>query len=190
MEKISLKEKIIEVQDFKEAISKIRDRIKRQSILIIDIDGVLVDIDAKILLQGLKFFISSKEKFEDFCRKHKIPIDYLLMIRRIIQKGAGVILFTNRIKSKDKNHFPFIAQETIEKFERKNIPVIFYQKFLAILPFLQKLPEELLNKIKDRKEIFYIGSGKIDKIMFKKLARQFKDKKFEYIQVGSKDRLI
>ena len=187
MEKISFKEKSPRIKSLNEVISEIIDRINHKSVLIIDIDGVLINIDIKVFLRGLILYMFSKKQFRNFLKEYKIPTSFLLKIKRIRKKGADVILLTSRFQTKDKSYFPFISQETIERFQKSDIFIIPYPKFSF---GIVELPEKIINKIKNKSEIFYIGSGKLDELIFKKLAGQFKDKKFEYFQVGQGNRLI
>jgi ribonucleotide monophosphatase NagD (HAD superfamily) len=184
MEKIKIKkENFLKFNSFHEAVDNIFNKIDDKTALIIDIDGVLLEMDIKIFLQGLNL-ITSKEKFENFLEKHKISFSNLKALKEIIEKGAKVILFTDRFKTLNKNFFPFISQETISRFKESGIEIISHPKFLL------KLPKELLDKIEENEKIFYIGSGKIDELLFKKLRSVFVDKNLEYLQISSKSKLI
>jgi len=184
MEKTKIKkENFLKFNSFHEAVDNIFNKIDNKTALIIDIDGVLLEMDIKIFLQGLNL-ITSKEKFENFLEKHKISFSKLKALKKIVEKGAKVILFTDRLKTLDKNYFPFISQETIYRFKESDIEIISYPKFLL------KLSKKLLDKIKENEKIFYIGSGKFDEIIFKKLKSAFSDKKLEYLQIRAKNKLI
>lgn len=170
---------------FPEVLSKISLENYEKSLFIIDIDGVLLNLTPKVFLEGLFLYLFSQEKFKKFKDRNKIPIGYLLRIKKLRESGADIVLFTSRFFSRDKNFFPFISEETIERFKKSNISIITHPKFLP-----KKLPQELLDKVNHKEEIFYIGSGKLDERVFDKLKAQYKGKTFKYFSVGSGIRLI
>jgi hypothetical protein len=47
------KPEILFFSNFKEAIETLKERLTEKDLLILDIDGVLLDIDIKILVKGL-----------------------------------------------------------------------------------------------------------------------------------------
>ncbi len=149
------------------------------SAFIVDIDGVLVDLDFKIFLQGLFYFLTSEEKFKNFLKKHKIIFSTLRTILNLSKKGSKVILFTSRFLSKNKNYFPFLSEELINTFKKRNIEIVLTPKFLGVKP-----PPKIFDYIEEKDNVFYIGSGAFDRLMYKKLKKIKKN--IYYYQLSSK----
>ena len=80
------KPEILFFENFKEAIETLKERLTEKDLLILDIDGVLLDIDVKILVKGLLYAFISKEKFKQFIKEHSIHISYILTIKRLAKK--------------------------------------------------------------------------------------------------------
>ncbi|MGC8981705.1 MAG: hypothetical protein ACP5JU_02030 [Minisyncoccia bacterium] len=178
------KERGLRFFDFKTAINFIYPDIKKieelNDLLIIDIDGVLLKLDIKTFLRGLYLLLFNKKKFKEYLKDKKIPLSCLLKIKRLVNKGAKIILLTSRYLNKDRDYFPFISEKTKEKFKKAGIDIISLQKYKIEL----KIPEEILDAIKEKDRVFYLGSGIFDKRLFKRLKNEIKDKKMDYFDIG------
>jgi FMN phosphatase YigB (HAD superfamily) len=177
--RIFKKEKKIE--PFKTLIENITQKENfnfENSAFILDIDGVLIDVNPKIFLEGLFNFLTSREKFENFLKKYKINFSTLKTILNLSEKGAKVILFSSRFLSKNKNYFPFLSEKIIDAFKKRNIEVVLTPKFLGVKP-----PQEIIDYIKEKDKVFYIGSSGVDKLMYKKLKKTKEN--IDYYQLNS-----
>ncbi len=173
------RQEILYFKSFKEAIEALKEKLSEKDLLILDIDGVLLDIDVKILVKGLLYLFLSKEKFKKFTKEHSIPIEYLLTIKRLAKKGINVVLFSNRIVSTTKNYFPFISGKIIKKLEEEGIG------FVSQFKLSSEINEKLLNLIQNSNRIFYIGSSLLDFKAFNNIKNRFPTKEFLYIEIGS-----
>lgn len=175
------------VRDFRSAIHKIYPEYEKRKfqenikndILIIDIDGVLLDFDIKSFFIGLFLILFSKEKFKKFVKNKKIPLSYLLMIKRLVNEGCKIIILTSRKLDKEKEYFPYISKDFAEKMKKKGIGLFSIKKY----GFDLKLPNSLLNEL-DRERIIYLGSGIFDKRVFNKMKGKLKGKNLIYYDIG------
>jgi hydroxymethylpyrimidine pyrophosphatase-like HAD family hydrolase len=172
------KPEILFFANFKEAIETLKERLTEKDLLILDIDGVLLDIDVKILFKGLLYAFISKEKFQQFVKEHSIPISYILTLKRLAKKGIKIALFTSRFVSPTKNYFPFVPEKLVEKFEEEGI------NFITQFKLSSGINERLLNLVQNSERIFYIGSGIFDFKAFNTIKSKFPDKEFLYIEIG------
>jgi 3-deoxy-D-manno-octulosonate 8-phosphate phosphatase KdsC-like HAD superfamily phosphatase len=172
------KPEILFFSNFKEAIETLKERLTEKDLLILDIDGVLLDIDIKILVKGLLYAFISKEMFKQFIKEHSIPISYILTIRRLAKKGIKIALFTSRFVSPTKNYFPFVPEKLVKKFEEEGI------NFITQFKLSSGINERLLNLVQNSERIFYIGSGILDFKAFNTIKSKFPDKEFLYIEIG------
>jgi len=172
------KPEILSYPNFKKAIETLKERLTEKDLLILDIDGVLLDIDIKILVKGLLYAFISKEKFKQFIKEHSIPISYILTLKRLAKKGIKIALFTSRFVSPTKNYFPFVPEKLVKKFEEESI------NFITQFKLSSEINERLLNLIEDSKRVFYIGSGIFDFKAFNTIKSKFPDKEFLYIEIG------
>jgi hydroxymethylpyrimidine pyrophosphatase-like HAD family hydrolase len=172
------KPEILFFENFKEAIETLKDKLTEKDLLILDIDGVLLDIDAKILVKGLLYAFLSRERFKQFIKEHSIPISYILILKRLAKKGIKIALFTSRFVSSTKNYFPFVPEKLVKKFEEEGI------NFITQFKLSSEINERLLNLIEDSKRVFYVGSGIFDFKAFNTIKSKFPDKEFLYIEIG------
>jgi hypothetical protein len=184
MEKINTKEKIVKFNNFSEFVEYIENKADNNTVLIIDIDGVLVKMDINLFLKGLFFYLFNKTKFKKFILEHKINFGNLKNLIKLSKKGINIILFTGRLKSENKNFFPFISKNFIEKLQKYNISVITHHKIINLFP------QELFNKIKNSNKIFYLGSNILDRNMFNKLKSKIKNKVLEYFEIKEKTKIF
>ncbi len=137
-------------------------------LLIIDLDGVLVETSLKIFLKGLYLYLWDQEGFQKYINEHKIPFSYLRKLATLAQKTKIVILTNRLIRSKRdnlKNTFPFISQELIEKFKEKFGIEIIAQAFK---PIVSSRIKDLILK---HSRVAYIGSSLVDQITVERLNR-------------------
>ena len=122
------------------------------------------------------FFIP--RKFKQFIKNYKVPIKYLYKIAKIIKNGGKVIILSSRILS-DKNYFPFISKEKVEKMKSLDIDFYSIPKYMPKI----EIEENFINKL-DRERIIYIGSGILDRRLFNLIKEKLKDKELIYLEVG------
>jgi hydroxymethylpyrimidine pyrophosphatase-like HAD family hydrolase len=172
------KSEILFYANFKEAIETLKERLTEKDLLILDIDGVLLDIDVKILVQGLLYAFISRERFKQFIKEHSMLISYILTLKRLSKKGIKIVLFTSRFVSPTKNYFPFVPEKLVKKFEEEGI------NFITQFKLSSEINERLLNLVEDSNRVFYVGSGMLDFKAFNKIKNKFPDKEFLYIEIG------
>ena len=153
LEKLNIIEKEqFKFNNFKEAINWLEDNIKSKENLkrvgiMIDIDGVLV-----------KFF------------QKKIPFGNLkLLLKLAKQENNKVLLVTNRFPYLTK-YFPFWDKKTQQMFKNYGIDTETLIKLFA-----GKNLSTLLEIIKDREVVYYIGSGILDKKLVADLRKKMKE---------------
>ena len=188
MERIKKENKSRNFKDFSEALEYIYSNIEptersakeilSKDVLLIDFDGVLLETNIKQFLLCLFYYLFVPTKFEEFIKTHKVPLKYIYKIAKIIKNGAKVIILSSRILS-DKNYFPFISKEKVEKM--KNLGIDFYS-IPKYAPYLE-LKEEFINKL-DRERMIYIGSSILDKRLFNLIKEKLKDRDLIYLEIG------
>jgi NOL1/NOP2/fmu family ribosome biogenesis protein len=177
-----IKKEFTKFPDFETAINYLYPETKGKfnDLLIIDIDGVLLKMGLKTFLKGIYLMLFNKKKFEEYLKEKKIPLGYLLKIKRLINSGVKLILLTSRYLSKEKNYFPFISEEVVKRFEKSGIKILNLKKHGIEL----KIPEEILEASAQKDRIIYLGSSVFDKRVFNKLKNQIKDKELNYFDIG------
>lgn len=178
MERISNRTKENNPKTFMEVIRQIESQ-GLPNLLIVDLDGVLVEISPKIFLEGLSLYLLNKEKFQKYIQKHKIPLAFLRKLAELADKTKIVILTNRILRDKEdhlKNIFPFISSELVEKFKEKFKIEVIAQAFK---PTINQQLEELASCYE---KIIYIGSSQIDKFTAKRLKKI--NPNITYFQVG------
>ena len=177
MEQVSKKEKIEKPKSFLEIINEIESQ-GLPDLLILDLDGVLVETSFEKFIAGLFLYFADKNKFKDFVNKNKIPFSYLKKLIELSQK-TKVIILTNRLlrNTEDilKNIFPFISRELIDKFKEFEVEII-PQSFK---PFIMPRVKDL---VRGYKKIVYIGSSFLDQKTAKALQKT--NPNLSYFQIG------
>jgi 3-deoxy-D-manno-octulosonate 8-phosphate phosphatase KdsC-like HAD superfamily phosphatase len=177
-----IKKEFTRFPDFETAINYLYPETKEKlnDLLIIDIDGILIKMDPKTFLRGIYLMLFKKKEFEEYLKEKKIPLGYLLKIKRLINSGVKVILLTSRYLSKEKNCFPFISKEAVKRFENSGIKILNLRKYNIVF----EIPEEILKSAAQKDRIIYLGSSVFDKRVFNKLKNEIKDKKINYFDIG------
>lgn len=150
-------------------------------LLLIDFDGVLLDISYKEILSGLFYYLFDKNQFKKFVQKNKVGFDVLKELIKLSKKTKVVILTGRFLNKKEesnlKNVFPYISEEFIKKLDNKfNI---------RLIPQVKKnlVSEEIKDLVSDSKKIVYLGSSVLDEILLTKLKNI--NKNIIYYHVGN-----